>query len=179
MGLTAAQVADTVEAIRRRKLPDPAVLGNAGSFFHNPVVDGDTLERLRHQHPGLPAHPVRPEPPAHAVIPAAHETDTRLPPSSAASPVTTHHRCATNGHSAPATAGALPHYKLSAGWLIDTCGWKGFRDGDAGVSPTHALVLVNYGQATGQDLLNLAGRIQRSVHERFGVELHPEPVIVR
>ena len=179
MGLTAAQVADTVEAIRRRKLPDPAVLGNTGSFFHNPVVDGDTLERLRHQHPGLPAHPVRPEPPAHAVIPAAHETDTRLPPSSAASPVTTHHRCATNGHSAPATAGALPHYKLSAGWLIDTCGWKGFRDGDAGVSPTHALVLVNYGQATGQDLLNLAGRIQRSVHERFGVELHPEPVIVR
>ena len=179
MGLTAAQVADTVEAIRRRKLPDPAVLGNAGSFFHNPVVDGDTLERLRHQHPGLPAHPVRPEPPAHAVIPAAHETDTRLPPSSAASPVTTHHRCATNGHSAPATAGALPHYKLSAGWLIDTCGWKGFRDGDAGVSPTHALVLVNYGQATGQDLLNLAGRIQRSVQERFGVELHPEPVIVR
>ena len=143
MGLTAAQVADTVEAIRRRKLPDPAVLGNAGSFFHNPVVDGDTLERLRHQHPGLPAHPVRPEPPA------------------------------------PATTGALPQYKLSAGWLIDTCGWKGFRDGDAGVSPTHALVLVNYGQATGQDLLNLAGRIQRSVHERFGVELHPEPVIVR
>lgn len=143
MGLTAAQVADTVEAIRRRKLPDPAVLGNAGSFFHNPVVDGDTLERLRHQHPGLPAHPVRPEPPA------------------------------------PATAGALPHYKLSAGWLIDACGWKGFRDGDAGVSPSHALVLVNYGQASGQDLLNLAGRIQTSVQERFGVELHPEPVIVR
>ena len=143
MGLTAAQVADTVEAIRRRKLPDPAVLGNAGSFFHNPVVDGDTLERLRHQHPGLPAHPVRPEPPA------------------------------------PATTGALPQYKLSAGWLIDACGWKGFRDGDAGVSPTHALVLVNYGQASGPDLLNLAGRIQTSVQERFGVELHPEPVIVR
>ena len=143
MGLTAAQVADTVEAIRRRKLPDPAVLGNAGSFFHNPVVDGDTLERLRHQHPGLPAHPVRPEPPA------------------------------------PATAGALPQYKLSAGWLIDACGWKGFRDGDAGVSPTHALVLVNYGQASGQDLLNLAGRIQTSVQERFGVALYPEPVIVR
>ena len=57
-GLTAVQVANTVEAIRRSKLPDPAVLGNAGSFFHNPVVDGETVERLRQLHPGLPAHPV-------------------------------------------------------------------------------------------------------------------------
>lgn len=135
MRLTATRVADTVEAIRRRKLPDPAVLGNAGSFFHNPVVDADTLERLRQQYPDAPAHPV--------------------------------------------LSGTQPHYKLSAGWLIDTCGWKGFREGDAGVSPHHALVLVNYGHATGQELLDLARRIQTSVHERFGVELHPEPVIIQ
>lgn len=134
-GLTAVQVADTVEAIRRSKLPDPAVLGNAGSFFHNPVVDGETVERLRRLHPGLPAHPVA-------------------------------------GHATPAT------FKLSAGWLIDACGWKGHREGDAGVSPRHALVLVNYGEATGQDILHLARRIQDSVQERFGVQLRPEPVVI-
>mgnify|MGYP000010907170 FL=1 len=111
------------------------MLGNAGSFFHNPVVNGETVESLRLLHPGLPAHPVA-------------------------------------GDNTPAT------FKLSAGWLIDACGWKGHREGDAGVSPRHALVLVNYGEATGQDILHLARRIQDSVHERFGVQLRPEPVII-
>ena len=68
--------------------------------------------------------------------------------------------------------------KLSAAWLIDACGWKGHRDGDAGVSPQHALVLVNHGRATGAGLLALARRIASSVHERFGVDLEPEPRIV-
>ena len=68
--------------------------------------------------------------------------------------------------------------KLSAAWLIDQCGWKGHRDGDAGVAATHALVLVNHGQATGQQLLDLARRIAASVHERFGVALEPEPRVI-
>ena len=68
--------------------------------------------------------------------------------------------------------------KLSAAWLIDSCGWKGHRDGDAGVAETHALVLVNYRNATGAQLLALAHRIAGSVHERFGVVLEPEPRII-
>src|SRR3546814_9899486 len=68
--------------------------------------------------------------------------------------------------------------KLSAAWLIDACGWKGHRDGDAGVSPDHALVLVNHGAATGMQLLALAQRIAASVHQRFDVMLEPEPRII-
>ena len=68
--------------------------------------------------------------------------------------------------------------KLSAAWLIDACGWKGFREGDAGVAATHALVLVNHGHATGAQLLDLARRIAGSVQERFGVALEPEPRII-
>jgi len=65
-------------------------------------------------------------------------------------------------------------YKLSAGWLIEKAGWKGYREGDAGVHPLQALVLVNYGDASGLAILNLANRIQKSVVEKFGVELEPE-----
>ena len=68
--------------------------------------------------------------------------------------------------------------KLSAAWLIDACGWKGYRDGDAGVSATHALVLVNHGRATGQQVLDVARKIAASVHERFGVALEPEPRVI-
>ena len=68
--------------------------------------------------------------------------------------------------------------KLSAAWLIDQCGFKGHRDGDAGVSATHALVLVNHGAATGLQLLGLAHRIADAVQARFGVAIEPEPRIV-
>jgi len=129
---TASQVADAVIRIRRRKLPDPAVLGNAGSFFKNPVVLVAQADALRAAHPTLPVFP--------------GEGDASR--------------------------------KLSAAWLIDACGWKGHRDGDAGVSPEHALVLVNHGSASGAQLLDLARRIAASVHERFGVMLEPEPRIV-
>jgi UDP-N-acetylmuramate dehydrogenase len=129
---TAAQVADAVIRIRRRKLPDPAVLGNAGSFFKNPIVDAAQAETLAAAHPDLPVF-------------RGDGDGTR---------------------------------KLSAAWLIDACGWKGHRDGDAGVSAAHALVLVNHGRASGAQLLDLARRIAASVAERFGVALEPEPRIV-
>jgi UDP-N-acetylmuramate dehydrogenase len=127
-----SQVAEAVCRIRRRKLPDPAVLGNAGSFFKNPIVAAAQAEALKAAHSALP------------VFRGGDETSR----------------------------------KLSAAWLIDACGWKGHRDGDAGVAATHALVLVNHGQASGAQLLDLARRIAASVRERFGVALEPEPRIV-
>ena len=68
--------------------------------------------------------------------------------------------------------------KLSAAWLIEQCGWKGFREGDAGISAQHSLVLVNHGRATGPQLLELARRVAGSVQEKFGVALEPEPRII-
>lgn len=128
---TPHDVATAVIAIRRRKLPDPAVIGNAGSFFKNPIVPTELAESLTARHPSLP------------VFRAGN--DSR---------------------------------KLSAAWLIDDCQWKGVRVGDAGVSAAHALVLVNHGQASGRQLLDLARRIADSVHERHGVMLEPEPRLV-
>src|SRR5690606_11761948 len=75
-------------------------------------------------------------------------------------------------------AGAPDLRKLSAAWLIDAAGWKGHRDGDAGVSPGPALVLVNHGGASGAQLLALARRIAGSVPARVGVALDPEPRII-
>ncbi len=130
---SAREIADAVSRIRRRKLPDPKQLGNAGSFFRNPVVDQDFAEMIRAQHPGLRAWP-----------------DPDRP----------------------------DRVKLAAGWLIEACGWKGLRRGDAGVHQDHALVLVNRGQATGADIAGLAAEIQASVLERFNIRLDPEVVIV-
>ncbi len=129
---TPTQVSDAVIAIRRRKLPDPAVLGNAGSFFKNPILPTAQADALHAQHDGLPVF----------------------------------------------RAGDEHSRKISAAWLIDACGWKGHRDGDAGVSATHALVLVNHGHATGQQLLDLARRIAGSVQGRFDVALEPEPRVI-
>lgn len=129
---TASQVAEAVCRVRRSKLPDPAVLGNAGSFFKNPIVPLALAEGLQREHPSLP------------VFPGADDASR----------------------------------KLSAAWLIDACGWKGHRDGDAGVSDRHALVLVNHGGASGAELLGLARRIAASVRARFDVALEPEPRII-
>ncbi|MHB8405342.1 MAG: UDP-N-acetylmuramate dehydrogenase [Gammaproteobacteria bacterium] len=127
---TAAEVSEAVCRLRRRKLPDPAAIGNAGSFFKNPVISNGEAEKLQAAHPGLPVF---------------NAPDGR---------------------------------KLSAAWMIEQCGWKGFRDGDAGVSEKHALVLVNHGQATGAQIWSLARRIQDSVQEKFGMRLEPEPNII-
>ena len=129
---SAADVANAVIAIRQRKLPDPAVMGNAGSFFKNALVPAAQADALADAHPGLPVF-------------AGDTSDQR---------------------------------KLSTAWMIEACGWKGFRDGDAGVAPSHALVLVNHGQASGAQLLTLARNIAESVHTRFGVAIEPEPRLI-
>ena len=128
---TAKQVSEAVIRIRLRKLPNPEVTPNAGSFFKNPIVDRLTADALRKDFTDLPAY------------------------------------ATTDGNA-----------KLSAAWMIDQCGWKGHREGDAGVSNQHALVLVNYGNAGGQHLLELANAISESVKKRFGILLSPEPRII-
>jgi len=125
-------VAEAVVRLRTQKLPDPAVIGNAGSFFKNPLVEPAVAEALKRRHPDLVAWP------------------------------------AGDGRR-----------KLSAAWLIERCGFKGLREGDAAVSNRHALVLVNHGGASGPQLWALAQRIMRGVYDTFGVQLAPEPVIVR
>jgi UDP-N-acetylmuramate dehydrogenase len=128
---TASDVSRAVCAIRSEKLPDPAVLGNAGSFFKNPLVSAEQEQRLRAEHPDLVAY-----------------------------------------------AQADGQFKLAAGWLIERAGWKGYRDGDAGVHQQQALVLVNHGAATGAQLLNLARRIQADIAECFAVALEIEPNVL-
>jgi UDP-N-acetylmuramate dehydrogenase len=135
--LTAADVATAVKNIRQSKLPDPKIIGNAGSFFKNPTVSFDVAASLQLNFPTIPSYPV-----------------------------------------AKLEAGAPTEKKISAGWLIDQCGWKGFRRGDAGVHKDHALVLVNYGGATGQEIWTLATEIQSSVFKRFGLHLEPEPIVL-
>ncbi len=124
-------VAEAVVHLRTRKLPDPAVIGNAGSFFKNPLVEAALAERLACEHAGLVAWP---------------QPDGRS--------------------------------KLSAAWLIEQTGFKGLREGDAGISNRHALVLVNHGKASGPQLWALAQRVMLGVHEKFGVQLEPEPLII-
>ncbi|MFK3823998.1 UDP-N-acetylmuramate dehydrogenase [Pseudomonas yamanorum] len=130
-GITQATPSDVSRAIcsiRSEKLPDPAVLGNAGSFFKNPLVSQALAAELQLEYPDLVAYP---------------QADGQM--------------------------------KLAAGWLIDKAGWKGFRDGDAGVHRLQALVLVNYGAATGQEIAGLALRIQQDIEKRFKVVLEMEP----
>lgn len=130
---TAQNVRKAIIGMRRRKLPDPEILGNAGSFFKNPIISPSRAAELTRQFPAMPSWP--------------DKSSARI--------------------------------KLSAAWLIDQCGYKGYRTGDAGVHQHHALVLVNHGRASGQDILNLATEIQQTVQSRFGIQLAPEPLIIR
>lgn len=127
----ASDISEAVVAIRRRKLPDPAQIGNAGSFFKNPVVSAEQRAALLVRHPQLVSYPQ-----------------------------------------------ADGSYKLAAGWLIDQCGWRGKSLGAAGVHDKQALVLVNRGGATGDEVLALADRIAGDVAQHFGVRLEIEPVVV-
>ncbi len=127
----ARQIFNWICDIRRAKLPDPAVIGNAGSFFKNPVVTAEQCRDIIGRDPEIVHYP--------------------LPDGS---------------------------FKLAAGWLIDSCGWKGKSIGRAGVYEKQALVLVNRGGAIGAEVLTLARAIQESVYGRFGIRLEPEPVVM-
>jgi UDP-N-acetylmuramate dehydrogenase len=130
-------VREAVCSIRRRKLPDPAVAGNAGSFFKNPVIGAGLLTSLQVSFPGIPSH-----------------------------------------HVSPVLTGNPDMVKIPAAWLIDQCGWKGYRSGDAGVHPNQPLVLVNYGNATGKEILELSKQIVDSVRQKFGITLEREVHVI-
>jgi UDP-N-acetylmuramate dehydrogenase len=129
--LSIKAISDAVISIRKSKLPDPVVIGNAGSFFKNPAITNTKFEELKKQFPAIVGYPV-------------NENET----------------------------------KLAAGWLIEQCGWKGYRKGDAGCHEKQALVLVNYGSATGDEILVLSEKIINSVKINFDVDLHREVNII-
>lgn len=123
---TIAEVRQAIIETRNAKLPDPKVLGNAGSFFMNPVVDSATFKSIQSRYPDMPYYEV--------------EDGVKIP----------------------------------AGWMIDQCGWKGRRIGNAGVHSKQALVLVNHGGATSDEIISLCNSICDDVQQRFGVSIHPE-----
>jgi UDP-N-acetylmuramate dehydrogenase len=124
-------VRQAVINIRQRKLPDPQLIGNAGSFFKNSVVTSSVADRLKKEYPEIPVYEEK------------------------------------EGYK-----------KLASGWMIDKCGWKGKRIGDAGVHEKQALVLINYGKATGKEIYDLSEEIRMSVNERFGVDLEREVEVI-
>lgn len=129
--LTPEVLRQVVTAIRKAKLPDPVRLGNAGSFFMNPVVGRPLFEVLQEDWPDMPYY----------------ELDE-------------------------------DRVKLSAGWMIDRCGWKGRTLGRAGVYERQALILVNHGGATGDEIIALSDAVRADVKMKFGVDIHPEVNII-
>lgn len=124
---TLKSVRDAVTAIRNSKLPDPKILGNAGSFFTNPVISRTQYGVLKAQHPDMPSYPI-------------NEGQVKVP----------------------------------AGWLIDNAGWKGRALGRSAVHDRQALVLVNLGGATGQEVMTLAKCICEDIYEKYGIRITPE-----
>ncbi|HRH60242.1 MAG TPA: UDP-N-acetylmuramate dehydrogenase, partial [Chitinophagaceae bacterium] len=129
--LSIQAISQAVINIRSSKLPDPKVIGNAGSFFKNPEIENAQFEILKEAFPKIVGYAVG---------------DSKI--------------------------------KLAAGWLIEQCGWKGYREGDAGCHAKQALVLVNYGNAKGKEILSLSKKIIDSVKNKFGVQLEREVNIV-
>jgi UDP-N-acetylmuramate dehydrogenase len=130
-GVSIQTISQAVINIRTSRLPDPAKIGNAGSFFKNPTIPVKQFDELKKEHPGVPAYPQ-----GHGLV------------------------------------------KVAAGWLIEQCGWKGYRRGDAGVHEKQALVLVNHGNASGRDIYELSEEIRRSVVKKFRIELEREVNVV-
>lgn len=159
-GISAADVRRVVCEVRASKLPDPAVTGSAGSFFTNPVVSRAKLEELQSEWPSIPYHEVQAAPDEE--VQSLPEGEVRTVQEGASV------RCGSS------TCSGGNQVKLSAGWLIEQCGWKGRSMGRAGVYPKQALVLVNLGGASGAEVVALADAVRDSVRERFGVELRPE-----
>jgi UDP-N-acetylmuramate dehydrogenase len=128
---TLRDISDAVIHIRKSKLPDPSVIGNAGSFFKNPTVPANVSEKLQQAYPTMPSYP----------------SENQM-------------------------------VKIAAGWLIEQCGWKGKRIGKVGVHEQQALVLVNYGGGTGEEILALSEEIRASVEQKFGITLTTEVNII-
>ena len=120
------EISEAVIAIRTSKLPDPKVIGNAGSFFKNPTISTNQFNELKAVFPEIPGYVL----------------DEGV--------------------------------KVPAGWLIEQAGWKGKRFGEVGVHSKQALVLVNYGNGQGEEIISLAQQIQQSVMEKFDIQLQPE-----
>ncbi|HTB51651.1 MAG TPA: UDP-N-acetylmuramate dehydrogenase [Ferruginibacter sp.] len=125
--LSIKAISQAVINIRSSKLPDPAAIGNAGSFFKNPTIPRIDFDLLKNKFPNM------------------------------------------IGYDAPNS-----NVKVAAGWLIEQCGWKGYRKGDAGCYDKQALVLVNYGDAKGKEIYNLSEEILKSVKEKFSIVLERE-----
>ncbi len=117
--------------IRKSKLPDPGKLGNAGSFFKNPVVDGKLFLPLKRKYKSIVYFEV-----------------------------------------------GKNKYKISAGWLIENCGYKGKKVGNVGCYEKQALIIVNYGKATGDEVYKFSKNIQKEVKQKFGILLIPEVNII-
>jgi len=158
--LSIQAISKAVVNIRTSKLPDPAQIGNAGSFFKNPIIPSMHFAYLRKEFPGIVGYP--------EAAPGGTGTGSTSAPAPGG----------ISSASAPGPTSAPAATKLAAGWLIEQCGWKGYRHGDAGVHARQALVLVNYGHATGHELYDLSEQILKSVHEKFGVTLEREVNIV-
>jgi UDP-N-acetylmuramate dehydrogenase len=124
--VTVSDVRQFIIDTRNAKLPDPKVLGNAGSFFMNPVVSRDKFQEIQKDYPQMPYYEVE------------------------------------NG------------VKIPAGWMIEQCGWKGKSLGKAGVHEKQALVLVNLGGASSEEIVTLCNAICKDVKETFGIDIHPE-----
>lgn len=127
-GATLKNIREAICDIRRSKLPDTSVLGNAGSFFKNPQVENGRVLELLRQYPDMPVYP--------SVVEGCR--------------------------------------KLAAGWLIEQAGMKGYRSGRVGVHDRQALVLVNFGGASGGEVLELAHAVQQRVNDKFGIEIEAE-----
>ena len=124
-------IASIISKIREEKLPNPSDLGNAGSFFKNPVIPADQFNILKEKFPGLPYYPIGDN-----------------------------------------------YYKIPAGYLIEKSGWRGKRIGSVGSYEKQSLIIVNYGGATGQEILDFSSQIKSSVKELFDIELQEEVNII-
>ena len=129
-GKTISDVRNAVINIRKSKLPEPSELGNAGSFFKNPIVKTEFAENIRNNYPDIPIYKVNDD-----------------------------------------------NVKISAGWLIENCGWKQKHLKNVGVYEKHALIIVNYGNASGTEIFNFSNEIKESVNKKYGIDLEREVIV--